>query len=322
MRGRSPLLGPVVVAAGATNAAARDEPMLVATDVLLLAFLTAVATLTLVRHVASLLAPMALLGGAIVLVAAWSRRSQRARVVHDFFPVVATIAIFELLGPVIPAVNPARWDTTFAALDARLFGRLPSAWFGALGRPPWLTDVASVAYVTYYLLPVVVAVALYACDRDAFRRFTFAVVATFLASYSGYLLFPTLGPRTLDDSVIGGGAVASAVRTFVRIAEGNPLDAFPSGHTAIALVCVAWGWRLFPRWRALLALILGGIVFSTVYLSYHYMIDVVAGAALAAVLLVVLPPLERRPPTDAHRPSSERRHRPRSQAIRSKRPAR
>jgi membrane-associated phospholipid phosphatase len=321
MRGRPPLLGTVVVAA-ATHAAPRDEPILGATDVLLLAFLAGVATLTPVRHVSSLLAPIALLGGAIVLVGACARRSQRVRLVHDFFPVPVTIAIFELLGPVIPAVNPARWDTTFAALDARLFGRLPSAWFGALGRPPWLTDVASVAYVTYYLLPVVVGVALYARDCDAFRGFAFAVVATFLVSYAGYLLFPTLGPRTLDDSVLGGGAVASAVRTFVRAVEGNPLDAFPSGHTAIALVSVGWGWCLFPRWRAPLALVLGGIVFSTVYLSYHYVIDVVAGAALAALLLVVLPPPAGRQATDAHRPSSQGRHRPRSQAIRSKRPAR
>jgi membrane-associated phospholipid phosphatase len=210
--------------------------------------------------------------------------------VHDFLPVPVTIAIFELLGPVIPAVNPARWDATFAALDARWFGRLPAAWFGVLGRPSWLTDVASIAYVTYYLLPVVVAVALYACDYDAFRGFTLAAVATFLASYAGYLLFPTLGPRTLDESVLGGGAVAGAVRTFVRVAEGNPLDAFPSGHTAIALVCVAWGWRFFPRWRGPLALSLGGIVFSTVYLSYHYVVDVVAGVGLAAVLLIMLPP--------------------------------
>jgi membrane-associated phospholipid phosphatase len=312
----------MAVATGALRATAAHEPMLDATDALLLAFLAGLATLTLARHVASLLAPTALLGAAIVFVAAWSRRSQRARVVHDFLPAVAIIAIFELLGPVIAQVNPARWDTTFAALDARLFGRLPSAWFGALGRPPWLTDLASVAYFAYYLVPVVIGVALYVRDRDAFRAFAFCVVATFLVSYAGYLLFPTLGPRIFDDSVLGGGAVSSAVRTFVRVAEGNPLDAFPSGHVAVALVCVGRGWEHFPRWRAPLALVLGGITFSTVYLAYHYVIDIVAGAAVGAVLLVVLPPLARRVTAEAHRPSSRACHRPRSQAIRSKRPAR
>jgi hypothetical protein len=222
-----------------------DGPMLGETDVLLLAFLAGLAPLTLTRQLASLLAPMALLAGVIVVVGAWSRQSQRARVMHDFLPVLAIIAIFELLGPIIPVVNPARWDATFAALDARLFGQLPSAWFGALGRPSWLTDLASLAYVSYYPLPVVLAVALYARDRDAFRGFAFTVIATLLASFIGYLLFPTLGPRMPDDAALDGGAVTRAVRAFVQIAEGNPLDAFPSGHTAIALVCVGRGWRLF-----------------------------------------------------------------------------
>jgi membrane-associated phospholipid phosphatase len=298
------------------------EPVLDATDRLLLAFLVPLAILTLTHRLVWLLAPIALLGGAIALVAAWSHRSPSARVAHDFFPVLAIIAIFELLGPLIRVVNPARWDVTFAALDAHLFGHLPGAWFGALGRPAWLTDLASLAYVSYYLLPVVLAVGLYARDRDEFRAFAFAVVGTLLASYGGYLLFPTLGPRTLDDAVLGGGAVARAVRTFVHAVEGNPLDAFPSGHTAVALVCAGWGWDRFPRWRALLALVVAGIGFSTVYLAYHYVVDVVAGAGLAAVVLVLLPPLAVRRSVRTHRPSWHGRQRPRSQPIRSKQPAR
>jgi membrane-associated phospholipid phosphatase len=301
---------------------ATKETRLGATDVLLLTFIAGLATLSLAYGIdGPAVAPTVLLGVVIVLVAAWPRESRHARVVHDFFPVIAVIAIFELLGSVIPAVNPARWDATFAALDAHLFGRLPSAWFGALGRPPWLTDLASAAYVSYYVLPVALGVALYTRDRDEFRRFAFTVVATFLVSYIGYLIFPTLGPRTTD-AVLGGGAVSRAVRAFVHVAEANLLDAFPSGHVAVATVCVGCGWRLFPRWRVPLAIALVGICFSTVYLSYHYVIDVVAGAGLAAGLLLALPPFTRRLIGSAQRPSSHPRHRPPPQAIRSNRPAR
>ncbi len=202
-----------------------------------------------------------------------------------------------------------RWDATFAALDVRLFGRLPSAWFGVLGRPRWLTDLASLAYVAYYPLPVVLGLALYVRDRVEFRRFAFTVVATFLASYTGYLVFPTLGPRTADEALLGGGAVARALRAFLAVAEGNPLDAFPSGHTAIALVCVGGAWFALPRWRLPLALVLVGIGFSTVYLSYHYVIDVVAGVLLGAAALAALPALARRV-IDDQRPSSHGRQRP------------
>jgi len=53
------------------------------------------------------------------------------------------------------------------------------------------------------------------------------------------------------------------------------------------------GWRLFPRWRAPLALTVGGIVYSTVFLSHHYLVDVIGGALLALGVLPVLPYAER-----------------------------
>jgi membrane-associated phospholipid phosphatase len=300
---------------------AHAAPMVEATDALILFFLGALAMVGGTRSAAWLVSGIALLGAAIVLAAAWSRRQGWRGVVHDFLPVVAVIAIFELLGPVIDAVNPVRWDATFAALDERLFGRLPAAWFEALGRPAWLVDVASTAYVSYYLLPVVLAVALYVRRHDRFRRFAFTVVATFLASYVGYLAFPTSGPRIADD-VLGGGAVTRALRGFVASVEGNQLDAFPSGHVAVTLVCVGCGWRYFPRWRIPLAAVFVGIAFATVYLAYHYVIDVVAGVALGGAVLIALPEVARRFIAGDHRPSSHACHRPPAQAIRSKRAAR
>jgi membrane-associated phospholipid phosphatase len=299
---------------GAMRAVTGRAPAPDAADVLLLAFLATLAALAMGHRQPGLVPPIALLGGAIVSMAAWARRVERVRVLHDFFPVAAVIATFELLGPVIPAVNPVRWDATFAELDVRLFGALPAAWLGVLGRPSWLSDFAAIAYVTYYPLPVVLAAALYVRDRSAFRDFAVTVVATFLVSYVGYLLFPTLGPRVADESVLGGGGVTRAVRTFIQAAENNQLDAFPSGHVAVALVCVGLGWRTFARWRALLALVLAGIAFSTVYLSYHYVIDVAAGAVLGTVVLAVH--------GWAQRPVEHGLHRRPSHASRSKRAAR
>jgi membrane-associated phospholipid phosphatase len=98
---------------------------------------------------------------------------------------------------------------------------------------------------------------------------------------------PTTGPRVpteLELQVLGGGTFSARVRDFLRAAEVNQLDAFPSGHTALSLVYLGYGWRLFPSWkiRVPLALSVVGIIFATVYLSLHYAVDLVAGAILAA----------------------------------------
>jgi membrane-associated phospholipid phosphatase len=265
----------------------------------------------------------------VIIVAARMRpRSTAARLLHDFLPALSVLCVFNWTGPVVAATSLRTWDATMAALDRALFGSLPAWWFGLLGRPWWLTDAASIAYVSYYAIPVAMAAVLYAQGRrEAFDDFAFTVVAAFLVSYACYFLLPTTGPRVpeeMEELILGGSALSSAVRGFLRVSEGNLLDAFPSGHTALSLVFLACGWRLFPRWRALLVLDVTAIIFSTVYLSLHYVVDLVAGVALAALLPAVLPALRRlASPSESvaavQRPSSNARQRPPVQPMRSNR---
>src|SRR5215472_1157042 len=100
-------------------------------DRLTLGFIGALVLVALGRHPHPLpiVVPATLLMIAVVATAQRASRSRLSRVVHDFFPVVTIIVVFELAGPVIAGVNPVRWDTTMAALDQRFFGELWDAWF-------------------------------------------------------------------------------------------------------------------------------------------------------------------------------------------------
>jgi membrane-associated phospholipid phosphatase len=180
-----------------------------------------------------------------------------------------------------------------AAADLRFLGPLAPAWRNLLGRPAWLVDLASLAYMSYYAMPLCIAIALYAADRRReFHEAALTIVTTLVLSYAGYFLFPTTGPRVPAaeaGSILGGGAISRAVRTFVAAGEVNVLDAFPSGHTALGLVSAWLGWRMLRRARLFLAAAAAGIVFATVYLSYHYVVDVLAGAALALAIPRLVP---------------------------------
>jgi membrane-associated phospholipid phosphatase len=247
-------------------------------------------------HLPALLYAIAAFAAIVVEIARLAPLSRVARVVHDFAAVPSVIALFTLSGPVIAAANPLRWDAQLAALDRAWFGALPAAWIGLWGRPEWLTEAASIVYASYYAIPLAIAVALYRRGRHAeFEAFVFAVVATFLASYVGYLLAPAFGPRSpaAHEAEIHGYAVSAWLRAFLRLVEWNQLDAFPSGHVALSLVYLVLGSRLLPRWRIPLAVLTAGIVFSTVYLCLHYVVDLVAGALVAAAMLVVAPALYR-----------------------------
>jgi membrane-associated phospholipid phosphatase len=287
---------------GATShqgvAAAAPTGALRAVDRLLLGAAGALGAVALVTGASPLLLlVLAAVAATLVGAARLRHRSPAAALAHDLLPVAAVVAIFSACGPLVEAATSARWDAALAAADLRLFGGLPAAWRGLLGRPAWLTDLASLAYCSYYLVPVAMAVAVRARNRPGeFDALVFALVGTLVLSFAGYFLLPATGPRVPDaqaQAVLGGGAVSRAVRLFLAHAEVNLLDAFPSGHTALSLVFLGHGWRLLPRWRPALLLSVGGIVFATVYLSLHYVVDLLAGALLAAATPLLLPPLRR-----------------------------
>jgi len=243
-----------------------------------------------------LLGVLASLSLFILLSVLLSGRRLLWRVVHDFSPALIVPVLFNTLGPVIDCASPNRWDPQLAQLDARMFGDLAAMWRGVLGRPAWLTDLTYLAYVSYYVAPVVLGAVLYLRrSRDEFRQLVFTVVLTFYASYVGYFIFPTLGPRVPLGSealIVGGGTISHAVRLFINYAERTRTDAFPSCHTAVALGCLYFAWRASPAIFAMFTPLVAAIIFSTVYLHYHYVVDIVAGTGLAAGCIWLGPRLE------------------------------
>src|SRR5512137_222567 len=259
-------------------------------DRMMLTFIGTMALVAMLAHDEPLhfLVLLGIMAALFVAAAAWGRHSELGRVAHAFPPLPVVVTIFNVAGPLIGVVNPTRWDATMASLDSAWFGPLVPAWRYLLGRPNWLTDGASLFYVSYYFIPFGMCIALWVQRRwKDFDDLGFALITTLLLSYVGYFLLPTTGPRVpteMELQVLGGGTFSARVRDFLRAAEVNQLDAFPSGHTALSLVYLGYGWRLFPSWKIRLPLAISvvGIIFATVYLSLHYLVDLLAGAILAA----------------------------------------
>jgi membrane-associated phospholipid phosphatase len=184
-----------------------------------------------------------------------------------------------------------------AAVDQRQFGQLALHWRGAFGRPAAFTDVVYGAYASFYFLPIAVAVLTrLRLGPERFERVAFTLLLGFYLSFLGYFLWPAEGPRVpqaLESAQLGGGLVSEAIRVFLRGAETTTLDAFPSGHTALSLLPAILASRLFPRLAPLLWIWALAIVFATVYISAHYVVDVLAGLVLAGLTLALAPPLSR-----------------------------
>ncbi len=241
------------------------------------------------------LAALALFAGATWWLARGGERRGAAGLLRDLLPVAAVLVVYAVLQPLIEAVNPVRWDGALADLDARWFAGLVVAWQGALGRPALLTDAAYLGYLSYYALPLGVYLAARRCDPADGEVVGVTLLATFYLTYLGYLGLPASGPRVPvpEEALLGGGAVSAAARAFLAAAEATTLDAFPSGHTALSILPVALAATRFPRAAPILGAWAAVIVFSTVYIHVHYVVDLLAGVVFAAAGYAAGPRLHR-----------------------------
>jgi len=192
--------------------------------------------------------------------------------------------IFTELQFVIHHVRPVDLDPLLARLDYRIFGCHPTVWMERFLHP-WLTSVLQVCYVSYFFLVLPIAVYLYLRDREAFAHLATAVAMMFLLTFAGYLLVPAIGPRyeltALQTLPLQGIPATDAMIAWVNRAEGTCRDCFPSGHVAMVVLLAVFSYRtcrfLVPFYAATGA----GILLGTVYLRYHYVVDIPAGILLA-----------------------------------------
>jgi membrane-associated phospholipid phosphatase len=217
-----------------------------------------------------------------------------------------------LLGNVVPFAVPWRGERLLHALDDALFlGHNPNELLDRISVP-WLTEVLQIDYAFYYLITIVMFAILLAERRYAgAERATFLVMLCLFASYVGYFVVPATGPNL---NVCGlypphfadpmpGVWVAEKIRAALLDAEAIKHDCWPSGHTALTVTCLLVARREGSRlafWSLLVPTVL--LVFATMYLRYHYVVDVLFGLLLACTTMKVGPRLFarwRRPEVDA-----------------------
>ena len=214
--------------------------------------------------------------------------------IYDWYPVPMIFFIFKEVHIVIQSLVRSDWDKVFIGIDRTIFGCDPTVWLAKFSSPA-LTEILQIAYASYYFIMLSVGVELYLKKEN--RKFSFSIFTItygFALSYLGYLTFPAVGPRfTLHDfyvmnSDLPGLWLTNAIRDLINIGESitkgtvNAIaiaqrDVFPSGHTQMTLISIYLAHRYKLKSRSFIYLFGMMLVISTVYLRYHYVIDVLGG---------------------------------------------
>ena len=257
---------------------------------------------------ASIVMPLGIAG--VLAASALLARKSPVAILRDWFPLVAIVFLYENAHDLTNLVRPGIVDGALRRLDEALFSVEPALALQRVTRP-WLTEYMTFAYATYFAYPTVVLWLLYRATPQEtpgttktrsfvqFREFGLALSLCFYLGLTGYVLVPAIGPRyafpnefavPLDGYWLTGPAAEAweSLQTIKR-------DCFPSLHTALTAVSLLYMWRYRREWRwgrllfGLSTPLIVSLWVSTLYLRYHYAVDVVAGLALAVLCAQVSP---------------------------------
>jgi membrane-associated phospholipid phosphatase len=234
----------------------------------------------------------------ILLVGALARHTRSTALVLGY---VFVFLVFVNLRPIADETAlPVHYTYPIIAERILFLGSVPTVWLQELfyvpGRIGAQDAILAVTYVTYFFAPHLAAVVVCRTRPDLFPKAVAAIALTFLVGLVFYFAIPTAPPWLASERgdiseevhrVMPQVSAKVAGDTYEQTSAAvgvNDVAAMPSLHTAltaiVALIAAQygrWGLRLGVFYVTLMGLAL-------VYLGEHYVVDELAGVALAVVV--------------------------------------
>lgn len=205
---------------------------------------------------------------------------------------------FSHMKVLIPLVNSANYDDLFSQMDKFLFfGHSPTLLLLNI-KSAFFAKLMSLSYASFYAaFPVSFAAAFLSRNTIEMRRLVLGIILICLFGLTIFYLFPSLGPLFYTPELFAeipnkwqkilwdGHLAIQANRSNFTASPFLGIAALPSLHGAHALFLVLiahkYHRKLFYAYLPWITL----LYISTVYLGWHYVVDLMVGAVIAFICL-------------------------------------
>jgi len=202
----------------------------------------------------------------------------------------------------LPVVNPGSLDQRLFALDHVLFGFEPAMWADRFVTPATTEWFAFFYFCYFFILAAhIFPIVFGARDQLLLGEFMAGMLIIVCLGHTGYILVPGFGPYRamphMFQHELPSGLWMDLVWSTVR-SGGAMKDIFPSLHTAGPCFIAMFSFRNRDRlpfrftWP-LITFFAANIIGATMFLRWHYVIDVFAGFSLATIAALAAPRLTR-----------------------------
>jgi hypothetical protein len=162
-----------------------------------------------------------------LLVASIGQGRRMLYVIRDWLPFALVLVAYDLSrGAATLIGRPTLWHWQVDVDRWMFFGTVPTVWLQErlkLSHPPWWEIAISTVYMSFFILPYVVAAVLWLRDRDEWKAFARLFIGLSFAALIIYALLPAAPPwaaaRCTPGDVAGG---PSGPGCMFRPARGVP----------------------------------------------------------------------------------------------------
>ena len=180
-------------------------------------------------------------------------------------------------------------DVLLARMDKALGLNVPAIAGWTAAHPHWQILSDKSYDVLYLLLPIAMFLPGILGRREAAEQFIVANAAAFLISFPIFTLMPAIGPWA-GSEFAGNAAQKACEASIIALHSGSKTAAvvgvvsFPSFHVIWAVLSARALWPI--RGLRIVGVAMACLVtVSTVTTGWHYVVDVIAGFAMAGVAL-------------------------------------
>jgi membrane-associated phospholipid phosphatase len=236
-----------------------------------------------------------------------ARAERVARDAAEYFGLFVALALFGVLGSYAVAAQTFGYSDRYLSLLDRSLGFDWIAWYGFVVRHPALQVVERIAYQCIYVSPVAL-LAYYAGTgrKQEARTFIASVWVAAVLTLLLFVLIPAKGPLAatwhgpipyMPASALYQAELIPQLRSHglgeIHLESLQGVVCAPSFHAASGVLYIVAAWRAPPlRWP--LIAINALMLLATPVEGTHYLVDILAGAAVAIVSVVVVRSLARR----------------------------
>ncbi|MCX7124411.1 MAG: phosphatase PAP2 family protein [Gammaproteobacteria bacterium] len=210
----------------------------------------------------------------------------------DWFPLFLIFFFYSNAGLLSRVFHDSPLDHHIIHLEKKLFGRYyPCIKLSETFNSYWLSEILHLCYFSHFLLLYGIPLYFYFnVSHAAFYQFEFAELLVFLSAFVTHAFVPVLSPRTLFEKIKAPMCNGRIYRMTHSVVESGSAHgtAFPSTHTANATLVLLVAWHTHTTFFCFVAPVALGLIISTIYGRFHYVVDMLAGIFYGSLVFMIV----------------------------------